>query len=82
MGFGGVVTDGVRTMVFTCQGKNPGKKPVQFFTGPLLADPFWLIGPILRDTARLSQRYPLLRAVGFLVSQHGKIGCDAPFPLF
>ena len=31
-------------------------------------------GPVLRDTARLSQRYPLLRTIGFLVSQHGQLG--------
>ena len=31
-----------------------------------------LSGPVSRDTARLSQRYPLLRAMGFLVSQHGQ----------
>ena len=32
-----------------------------------------LSGPVLRDTARLSQRYPLLRAAGSLVSQHGQL---------
>ena len=36
-----------------------------------------LSGPILRDTARLSQ---LLRAVGFLVSQHGQLGAIPPPP--
>ena len=42
-----------------------------------------LSGPVLRDTARLSQRYPpSLCAMGFLVSQHGTwpIGCDIPSP--
>ena len=41
-----------------------------------------LSGPILRDTARLSQRYPpSQRAVGFLVSQHANwVRC--PLPLF
>ena len=42
-----------------------------------------LSGPVLRDTARLSQRYPgpLLRAImGFLVSQHGKLGAIPPPP--
>ena len=32
----------------TCQGKNPEKNPVQFFTDPLLTDPFWpepIFGP-------------------------------------
>ena len=34
-----------------------------------------LSGPVLCDTARLSQRYPRsLRAMGFLVSQHGQLG--------
>ena len=37
-------------------------------------------GPVLRDTARLSQRYPLLRAMGFLVSQHGQLGAIPPPP--
>ena len=36
-----------------------------------------LRGPVLRDTARLSQRY---RAVGFLVSQHGQLGSIPPPP--
>ena len=39
-----------------------------------------LSGPVLRDTARLSQRYPLLRAMGFLVSQHGQLGAIPPPP--
>ena len=39
-----------------------------------------LSGPVLRDTARLSQRYPLLRAMGFLVSQHGQLGAIPPAP--
>ena len=33
-----------------------------------------------KDTARLSQRYPLLRAMGFLVSQHGQLGAIPPPP--
>ena len=38
-------------------------------------------GPVLRDTARLSRRYPpSLRAVGFLVSQHGQLGAIPPPP--
>ena len=40
----------------------------------------FLSGPVLRDTARLSQRYPLLRAMGFLVSQHGQLGAIPPPP--
>ena len=39
-----------------------------------------LSGPVLRNTARLSQRYPLLRAMGFLVSQHGQLGAISPSP--
>ena len=39
-----------------------------------------LSGPVLRDTARLSQRRPLLRAMGFLVSQHGQLGAIPPPP--
>ena len=39
-----------------------------------------LSGPVSRDTARLSQRYPLLRAMGFLVSQHGQLGAIPPPP--
>ena len=40
-----------------------------------------LSGPVLRDIARLSSDTPLLRAMGFLVSQHGQLGCDTPSPL-
>ena len=39
-----------------------------------------LSGPVLCDTARLSQRYPLLRSMGFLVSQHGQLGAIPPPP--
>ena len=39
-----------------------------------------LSGPVLRDTARQSQRYPLLRAMGLLVSQHGQLGAIPPPP--
>ena len=40
-----------------------------------------LSGPVLRDTARLSQRSPpSLRAMGFLVSQHGQLGAIPPPP--
>ena len=40
-----------------------------------------LSGPVLRDTARLSQRYPpSLLAMGFLVSQHGQLGAIPPPP--
>ena len=38
------------------------------------ANRYALSGTVSRDTARLSQRYPLLRAMGFVVSQHGQLG--------
>ena len=37
-------------------------------------------GPALRDTVRLSQRYPVLRDMGFSVSQHGQLGVMPPPP--
>ena len=43
-----------------------------------------LSGPVLRDTARLSQRYPPIARYGVfqnLVSQHGQLGA-IPAPLF
>ena len=39
-----------------------------------------LIGPVLRDTARLSRRYPTLARYGVLVSQHGQLGAIPPPP--
>ena len=40
-----------------------------------------LSGPVLRDTARLSPRYPpSLRAMGFFAVSRWPIGCDTPFP--
>ena len=58
--------------------------------------PDGLSGPVLRDTARLSQRYPLLRAMSqrghlgalplasfsehFPLGEHAKWGCDTPPP--
>ena len=40
-----------------------------------------LSGPVLRDTARLSQRYPPSpRATGFVVSPHGQLGAIPPPP--
>ena len=40
-----------------------------------------LSGLVLRDTARLSLRYPpSLHAMGFLVSQHGQLGAIPPPP--
>ena len=40
-GSGDVVTDRGRTTHVPARGKTPGKNPVQFFTDPLLTDPFW-----------------------------------------
>ena len=41
-----------------------------------------LSGPVLRDTARLYlSDAPLLRAMGFFVSQHGQLGAILPPPL-
>ena len=37
-------------------------------------------GPVLRDTARLSQRYPPIARYGVLVSQHGHLGARPPPP--
>ena len=40
-----------------------------------------LSGPVLRDAARLSQRYPPIARYGFfLVSQHGQLGAIPPPP--
>ena len=39
-----------------------------------------LSGPVLRDTARLSQRYPPIARYGVLVSQHGHLGAIPPSP--
>ena len=41
---------------------------------------YYLSGPVLRDTARLSQRYPLLRAMGVFGVSTWPIGSDAPSP--
>ena len=53
-------------------------------TGPELSlhahqchHPRMLSGPVLRNTARLFQRYP---PMGFLVSQHGQLGAIPPPP--
>ena len=46
---------------------------------PGIAD---LSGPVLRDTARLSQRYPPIACYGFFGVSTWPIGCDTPLPLF
>ena len=40
------------------------------------------IGPVLRDTARLSQRYPPIARYGVFGVSTWPIRCDTPFPLF
>ena len=59
-----------------------GPKSVHFSSNslPKVAIIWALSGPVLRDTARLSQRCPLLRAMRFLVSQHGQLGAIPPPP--
>ena len=39
-----------------------------------------LSGPVLRDTARLSQRYPCIARYGVLGVSAWPIGCDTPSP--
>ena len=41
---------------------------------------FELSGPVLRDTARLSQRYPLIARYGVFGVSTWPIGCDTPSP--
>ena len=41
-----------------------------------------LSGPVLRDTARLSQRYPPIARYGVFGVSTWPIGCDTPSPLF
>ena len=43
---------------------------------------FPLSGPVLRDTARLSQRYPPITRYGVFGVSAWPIGCDTPSPLF
>ena len=40
----------------------------------------WLSGPVLRDTARLSQRYPPIARYGVFGVSTWPIGCDTPSP--
>ena len=40
-----------------------------------------LSGPVLRDTARLSQRYPPIARYGVFGVSTWQIGCDTPSPL-
>ena len=41
-----------------------------------------LSGPVFRDTARLSQRYPPIAHYGVCGVSTWPIGCDTPLPLF
>ena len=41
-----------------------------------------LSGPVLRDTARLSQRYPPIARYGVFGVSTWPLGCDTPSPLF
>ena len=41
-----------------------------------------LSGPVLRDTARLSQRYPPIARYGVFGASIWPIGCDTPSPVF
>ena len=53
--------------------KNPVEK--------IASNPVTLSGPVLRDAARLYlSDPPLLRVMGFLVSQHGQLGAIPPPP--
>ena len=45
-----------------------------------LVKPPPLSGPVLRDTARLSQRYPPIARYGFFGVSTWPIGCDTPSP--
>ena len=42
----------------------------------------FLSGPVLRDTARLSQRYPPIARYGVFGASTWPTGCDTPPPLF
>ena len=42
---------------------------------------YHLSGPVLRDTARLSQRYPPIARYGVFGVSTWPIGCDTPLPL-
>ena len=51
-----------------------------YFVLSLVPD-YRLSGPVLRDTARLSQRYPPIARYGvFFLSQHDQLGAIAPPP--
>ena len=58
--------------------------PLNFATHDMedpFATPIWgLSGPVLRDTARLSQRYPSIAHYGVFGVSIWRIGCDTPSP--
>ena len=49
-------------------------------TKVLLHVKHWLSGSVLRDTARLSQRYPPIARYGVFGVSTWPIGCDTPSP--
>ena len=76
----------------------PGHKHAGVVTGhvgmntPKFVPPCWgrppfhptqtLSGPVLRDTARLSQRYPPIARYGVFGVSTWPVGCDTPLPVF
>ena len=55
-----------------------GHKKFRFIV--FFSRPYPLSGPILRDTARLSQRYPPIARCGVFGVSTWPIGCDTPSP--
>ena len=59
------------------------QSPVLLFLGFYVEKPRKdLSGPVLRDTARLSQRYPPIARYGVFGVSTWPIGCDTPSPRF
>ena len=55
---------------------------IDFFTATFCRGGHALSGPVLRDTARLSQRYPPIARYGVFGVSTWPIGCDTPSPFF
>ena len=68
-----------RSARFSCLALNYLRGPIALIAQCLRSD---FSSPVLRDTARLSQRYPLLHPMGFLVAQHDQFGAKPPSPFF
>ena len=72
----------------TLMQRTPGTETGGNHAPRLMApEPFWkralqdtLSGPVLRDTARLSQRYPPIARYGVFGVSTWPIGCDTPSP--